>query len=332
MMRTMRQRQAFVPLNILPSSFSRTFWLVISSVSLNLGCGRFQEKNNKSVFSPVEVARSPGVASPLPDHVYGAPSVCEKPGELPDPMPPFDPKPAMQKVRVEVFYAPGTIQAANITVLRAPSETYHDMHGPSRERETKPTTPIPVATTFTKDAAMLPELRMRTADGSFDLWWRVVYTAEIPSYWGSRHVLVTTNSRTFKEALVRESSYESNPTDTLTASVAVTPENPVLMDPAKEYFPLKDGGILEVTSQTKEARVVGTNVAFKEIEILAMNDKGQLVSASGVVAPDLGTKVLITRYSERDPFTEKTLSGTPCSVTKTLATCSTRLIYGNKVP
>lgn len=328
----MRQRQAFVPLNTQPSSFARTLCLVTMSVSLLAGCGRFQEKKNQSTFTPVEVVRSPGVASPLPDHVHGVPSVCDMPGELPDPLPPFDPKPAMQKVRVEVFYAPGTIQAANITVLQAPAEANHDIHGPFREPQTKPTTPNPVATTFTKDAAMLPELRMRTADGSFDLWWRVVYTAEIPSYWGSRHVLVTTNSRTFKESLVREPSYERTPTDTLTASVAVTPENPVLMDPAKEYYPLKDGGILEVTSQTKEARVVGTNAAFKDIEVLAMNDKGQLVSATGVVAPDLGTKVLITRYTERDPFTENTLSGTPCSVTKTLVNCSTRLIYGNKVP
>jgi hypothetical protein len=301
-------------------------------MTLLAGCGRFQEKNNKSTFSPVEVARSPGVASALPDHVHGIPPQCDKPGELPDPMPPFDPKPALQKVRVEVFYAPGTIQAANITVLQAPSETNYDMYGPFRERETKSATPTPIAATFAKDAALLPELRLKTADGSFDLWWKVVYTAEIAFHPGSKHVLVSTNSRTFKEALERETSYERNPSNTLTASVAVTPENPVLMDPAKEYFPLKDGGILEVTSQTKEARVVGTNAAFKEIEVLAMNDKGQLVSATGVVAPDLGTKVLIARYTERDPFTENTLAGTPCSVTKTLLTCSTRLIYGNKVP
>jgi hypothetical protein len=306
--------------------------LVITSTTLLAGCGRFQEKKNNSTFTPVEVVRSPGDALPLPDHEYGGWPPAEIPSVLPISMHPIIPKPALQKVRVEVLYAPGTIQEASITVLQAPYGTSQDGHGPFPEPQTNSTTPTPVATTFTKDAAILPELRLKAADGSFDLWWRVVYTAEIPFQRGSTHVLVTTNSRTFKEALVREPSYDRKPSDSLTVSIAVTPENLVLMDLAKEYYPVKDGDILEVTSQTKEARVVGKNVAFKEIEVLTMNDKGQLVSASGVVAPDLGSKVLITRYTERDPFTENTLSGTPCSVTKTLVTCSTRLIYGNKVP
>lgn len=338
MMPYKRPRGAFPHRASMTRRASFGLYVMTTTTALLGGCGRFERPQSPSAEVPS------AIISTLPGEVeHSTKPFMDREDVVvicPEELAQKQPHPGRQTITVEVVYAPGTIQDASIQVSYEPmllddrfADRRVDPLRAARDNSIlRSDQPGIVPTTFIKKSGVLPEYRLRTASGSFDLWWRVVYTAEIPVLRGQKHILLSSNSRTYKEALSPLRPDDGKPSDTLFASVAVTPEKPVQLAGTKVHYPVKDGDILEVSPESNEGRILGKSAAYKEIEIFAMNDKGQLVSSTGVISPDTGAKVLITRYSERDPFTENTLEGTPCSVTKTLATCSTRLIYGIKVP
>jgi len=232
--------------------YHRTFNIFALSagiVSL-FSCSQMQDLNlesSKPTQKTGQKLTEPGPSSSDPNDNY------REPGK-----PPYNPNipggractsMAAVGLQVEVLFSPGLPQSGTVRLTGGLEPEEYEIGGPD---------------SFPQEYS---GIRIKGADGKIGVWQLTSVGGAVEKP-GTYQVLVKANGQEFKKENVVVKSDECHVIPT-SVSFEVSGPGQIPMDPTKEYYPL-DGGkkLLELDSQTKIGKIVGSRTTYTEVEVV----------------------------------------------------------------